>query len=116
MAIIQMDKEGVQGETGEYAWEASESLAAAGNGSAIIMPRGIAGASVTVISDGAASAKVQATTSKINDVTQEKATVKWVDWDAGAVLVNTQDYVMPCTAIRLVQAGAGATSILVHAQ
>jgi len=114
MAIINMTAAGVKGERDELKWEADQDLDAAGNGSAIILPRGINGASVTVVSDGAASAKVQASTSALADI--DKATAVWVDWDAGAVLVNTQDYVKPCTAIRLVQAGAGATSIIVSAE
>ena len=110
MSIIQPTKVGVQGERDELEWEAEQSLTGAGNGSAIIFPRGINGASVTVKTDGA-QVSVESTTNSLKDVEQEKASVTWITWAKGVIVANDQDYVKPVTAIRLVQGNAGATGI-----
>lgn len=116
MAILSMTQVPVQGEASDLAWQASDALAGAGNGKAIIIPDGVNTVAVTVVPSGGASAKVQATTDLINLVEQESASVVWVDWDAGLVSANTQDYCVPVTAIRLVQSGAGASTLSVRAQ
>jgi hypothetical protein len=115
MAILSMTQVPVQGEASELAWEAEDSLAGAGNGKAIIVPDGVNQLAVTLaITSG--SAKVQTTTDKINAVEQEKATVTWVDWDAGEVSATRADVCAPVTALRLVQTTAGATALKVRAQ
>ncbi len=113
MAIIRPTQAGIPGERNELVWEAQQTLAAASNGSAIIMPRGLNGASVTATTDGA-QVSVETTTNKASDVEQELASVVWTIWDDGVVTVNTQDYVLPVTALRLVQGDAGATGIYIR--
>lgn len=101
------------GEKGK-AFEYSLNLAAPGNSDSILIPDDISSISVLAISDGAASAKVQTT---VDDVSIVKAgTETWIDWDFGAVLANQADVFYPVTAIRLVQAGAGATGLRIRAQ
>ena len=116
MSIARMERVPVDGEASELAWQYEDSLSGAGNGAAIIIPDGVNKISVTAIPAGGCSVKVQATTDKINDVEQEKATVDWVDWDIGLSATTAQDVSDPCTAIRLVQSGAGSSELKVRAQ
>lgn len=117
MAVKNMNALHVQGETSEMKWEFSESLSGAGNGSTVIIPRGLnIGVMVTVIPGGGATAKAQLTTDSIEDVQVEAATVTWSDWDLGAVSSTMSDIGAPATAFRLVQVGTGTATIKAVAQ
>ena len=117
MAIVNMTNVGVKGEKGQFAWEYEDDVSSVTEGDTIIIPGGVVGIAVTLDIGAACTAKVQTTTDKIQDVINEKATVTWVDWDAGAVIADTQDYCKPVTAIRLVQTiGTNKTKMKLRAQ
>ena len=93
-------------------FEFNESKAAAGNGNTIVIPPNIKGIAVT-LEITAGNGKVQATTSSLADVLAGAEV--WVDWSKGAITATAQDYVMPCTALRLVNI-SGTTKITLVAE
>ena len=113
MAIVYMQRVNLSG--GQYsatslanpAYEHSDTVAAPGNGNSVIVPADVKGISVTLKITGG-QAKVQTTTDTIANVLDDSA--EWVDWDAGDVATTTQDYAVPVTAIR--QVNASGTSVL----
>jgi hypothetical protein len=115
MAVKEMNvaptKEG--GDVGLKAFEAKDELAAPGNGESILIPDDVKTISVTVEPTGA-TAKVQTTTNSVAEV--KAGTETWVDWDLGAVAVDTNDTADPVTAMRLVQIGAGSSIMTMRAQ
>ena len=95
------------------AFEYEESLSAAGNGNAILIPDDCKTISVQTEPTGCA-VKVQATIDTLNAV--KTGTPVWLDWDYGEVTDNVQKKCNPVTALRLVQVGAGSSKIKVRAQ
>lgn len=94
-------------------FEAKDELAAASNGVSILIPDDIRGISVTVEPTGC-TVKVQATTNSVAEV--KAGTETWIDWDLGAVAIDTNDTCDPVTAIRMVQIGAGSSVLTMVAQ
>lgn len=94
-------------------FEYSDSLAAAGNGNSIIIPDDIQNIAIAIKPTGC-NVKFQYTVDSVSEV--KAGTEEWFDSDLGLVAVDTSDVLYPCTAIRLVQSGAGSSIIKVRAQ
>lgn len=92
------------------AWEYEEELQNNVNGKVLIIPPNVQSVAVTLEIYGTASGKVQATTNKLQDVLNEASNVVWVDWDNGVLANTAQDFVYPCTAIRLVKTSGAETT------
>jgi len=114
MQILNMKKVGVEGEIQEFAWEIEVSLSSVANSDAILIPDGVGNISCTVSVAGGASAKVQTSTDALDTIINGSPV--WIDWDAGAVDVNTQGACEPVTAIRLAQTVAGTSKLTLRAQ
>jgi len=97
----------------EMAFEYQETLAAPGNGDWIMFPDGVNGASVE-LEVTAGEGYVEATLASLQDV-KTGATVTGKKWDLSNVVATTQDYCLPCTAIRQVNV-SGTTKIKVRMQ
>lgn len=95
-----------------FAYEFNETLASPGNGASVILPANIRGVSVT-LGVTAGSGKVQATTSTIFEVKND--TALWIDWDYGVVSANSQDFMLPATAVRQINI-SGTTKLELRAQ
>lgn len=96
------------------AYEATVSLAAEGQSAAIIIPNGVRDVMVTVTPGGGATASVQTSTDTLYVV--KESTTTWTNWGAGLVAATTTGVSYPVTAIRLNQAGAGTSKLMVKAQ
>jgi len=96
------------------AFELTEELSAPGNGDWILVPDEVQNISVTAQGAGGATARVETTTSSYADVLDDVAVA--VIWANGEVTDATSDSAFPCTAIRLVQTGAGTAKLSVRAQ
>ena len=103
--------EGVQT---HFAYEASETLTAAGNGTSFIIPDEVYRVAVTVSFTGGAQGLVQATTSTVASV--KAATAVWVNWPSGTVSATTQNVCDPVTAVRSVQSAPGTMKIEIRGQ
>jgi hypothetical protein len=113
MAVKNMVKVGIPGEKDELAWEIRDELSASGNGNTILVPDGIDGIAISV-EPTTAQAKFQYTMSTLAEVLSGNAV--WYDSDTGLSSVNYNDVIFPCTAIRLVQSGAGSSILNARAQ
>jgi len=116
MGILKLTKAPVDGEPSELAWEGEFDLSSAGNSDPIIIPDGINKISVTLVPSGGATAKVQTSTDKVNDLEQGDSGLTWIDWYAGIVSVATQDVAEPVSGMRFVQVGSGAVLLKVRCQ
>lgn len=96
------------------AFEYKQELAAAGNGDWILIPDEIQNISVVAQGAGGATARVETTVSTYADVLDDVAI--GIAWTAGEITVATTDVALPCTAIRLVQTGAGTSLLSVRVQ
>lgn len=102
-----------KGDQQVQAWEIEDNLVAAGNGDWILVPDDVSNISVTLSFSGA-TGRVETTTDKIDTV--ENGTPVAVAWSAGTVGSTTQDAMVPCTAFRVVQVGAGTVKLTARAQ
>lgn len=113
MAWIDMAVAPVEvGPTGTFAYESSEALTSAGNGSWIIIPTGIQIISI-ILNVFAGSGSVQVTNSPVYEVKTGSPYV--LTWDDGVVTSTTQSAVLPVTAIRQVNT-SGTTILELRAQ
>lgn len=112
MAIVNMNKVGVDGPRNKIKWEKEVTLAAVGTSDEIIIPK-VDNITVTVIVNGC-TGKMKSTTSPLADVIAGSGV--YVDWSAGAVGANTQASIKAVTAIQLEQIGAGSSKMQVVAQ
>lgn len=114
MAYIKFDKRDIeQYESSSVIWECVVSLGSQTESNPILVPQGIK--SITaIVTTTATSCKVQVSNNGINDVLAG-GTLIWVDWDYGSVAVNSADSLNLCSAIRLSQTGAGATTLYLRA-
>lgn len=84
-------------EPGNIAYEATETLAAAGAGKWFLVPPGVEGIAVTLaITSG--SGYVQTTTEGVDRV--KAGSAAGVTWDKGTISATAQDWAMPVTAFR----------------
>jgi hypothetical protein len=99
---------------GGYYWEYQESLAAAGNGNTLMIPAGITALAVTVLASGGATARLEATMDGVDEIIGNTET--YIAWPDGEVTSETDMSLSPATrAIRIVQTGAGASTLKVRA-
>ena len=113
MAYEEMQVAPTKGEEKKSAYEKSLPLAAAGNGAWILIPRGVSVISYVVAPVGC-TVKVQFTNSPV--ATVKSGSPIAIDWPSGDVAVNTSDASRPVTAARLVQTGAGSSTLEMRAQ
>lgn len=116
MSIVNVDNYQQKNESVAYEYE--ESLSEVASSDWLIIPINVKNISVALIFTGTATAKVQTTVNKLQDVIDGSAGVVAFDWTSGGVSVNTEDSLVPVTAIRLnVTAYTdGVVKILVRAQ
>jgi hypothetical protein len=98
----------------QRAFEHKEELSAASSSDWIIVPDDIRGVSVSVSASGGATARAETTTSLYKDVISDTAQPE--TWPSGEVTTITSQNAHPCTAIRLVQTGAGSSIMTLRAQ
>ena len=116
MSEVYMSKVTIDGyseRVDDVGYEYSESKDSAGNGNSIMLPTSIRAGVAITLQITAGEGKVQVTTSSIAEVIA--GTAVWVDWDAGSVTETTQDFMLPSTALRLVNT-SGTTKIILRAQ
>jgi hypothetical protein len=101
------------GEKG-FRFEYEESLSAAGDGNSILIPDDIQNVSIAVEPGGGSQVKFQYTLDKVETV--KSGSPVWHDSDTGLSSSAYTDVLYPCTAVRLVQSGAGTSKIKVIAQ
>lgn len=97
-----------------FAFEASDHLEAPGNGIAILIPDDI-GTVVVVMKPTGCEVNVEFTLDSVSEV--KAGAAEWLpSWWGGDVDDDTVDIFWSCTAIRLVQVGAGTSDLRVRAQ
>ena len=98
----------------KFAFEVSETLSAAGNGTTFIVPDEIATIAVTVSFTGSAKGKMQHTTDSVAEA--KAGTCTWIDWDIGEIGANRTNMCDPVTALRAVQTDTGTMKVSMRAQ
>ena len=116
MSYVEMKAANVKdGGVKTFAFEYSESLAAAGDTETILVPDDIQGLSVTAQAAGGATAKIYTTTDPIG-IVKSGVGITWIEWSSGAVTDATAAVFHPVTAIKMTQTGAGTSKITVRGQ
>jgi len=100
------------GDVHRKSFEAEDSKAAAGNGLSILIPDDITSVLI-MVKPTTCTAKFQWTPDSVASVKAD--TCEWYNSDDGLVAVDTPDVIYRCTAVRLVQVGAGSSIIIVGA-
>jgi len=91
-------------------WKREVSQVGAGTSDPIILPGWVEKVSAAVILEGASNATVQYTLDPETEVDAAPGSADWVDWDAGAVSVDSgYPANSSITAVRIVTVGGGAT-------
>jgi len=91
-------------------WKREITQVGAGTSAPIILPGWVEDVSVAVILEGATNATAQYTLDPESEVDAAPGSADWVDWDAGAVAVDSgYPANSSITAVRIVTVGGNAT-------
>ena len=102
------------GDRKRIVYEYEESLAAPGNGKAVLIPDGVEWWTTTMSFTGGAEGKVQLSTDSVDTI--KTGTVTWVDSWWGDADDTYIDFYFLVTAFRMVQTVAGTMKLTARAQ
>jgi hypothetical protein len=114
---IQMSVAGTQ-EAGArpFAFEYSQSLAAAGDTKYILIPDDIQNISITAQAAGAGTTATVYSSTDLISILKSGSGITWIPWAAGAVTTATASVFAPVTAIKMTQVGTGTSSVSMRCQ
>ena len=98
----------------KFAYQMTQSLAAAGDTPSILIPAGVISVMVVAQAASGATAAVYASTDTLA-VVQSGTGITWVLWDEGAITTAKSTVYSPVTALKMTQVGSGTSKISVRA-
>jgi len=101
---------------GQFSYQYTDSLSAAGSGKSILIPAGVHSVAVTAQAAGGGTSVIVYTSTDSLAVVEADSAVTWIAWAAGAITTATASTFYPVTAIKIIQTGTGTSSITVRAQ
>lgn len=98
-----------------FAFEYSESLAAAGETKLVLIPDGIQNVSISAEGADGASVVVYSSVDTI-DTIKLGTGITWIAWSAGSITSAVGAVFNPVTAIKMIQTGTGSSKLSMRAQ